>query len=353
MTEQEMQLMLLMSAARGGNKNLSGVLGNMDSQLLAIMAGAYDPRTAEQSGPGSGPYWSRYSQSEDPVIQDVISKIASGADKYQINSYIDSLAAQGQDLGAFQVSDLKGVAGELYKEFTGTGTGSSGSSSSKNKSDTQKAGIPDPTELYNTSTVPLSSMNEQYIRKLQEDLAPKVKGYETASSRVGVARKNLERGSSDTDAGKRIKTADVLKWFDEESSKGRGAIGLNRARSYFKNNPVDDISASDLTGVLEKSGSDSLKYSNNRGGDAKGFGKAVKNITKKAGSARGVGYNKEAHKKYDEAMQVMLSMERQASAAQQREQAVREGQMDYARQSGATPTTDAMKMIMKFISSSK
>lgn len=351
MTDQEMQMMLLMSAARSGNKNLSGVLGNMDNQLLAIMAGAYDPRTAEQSGPGSGTYWSRYSQSEDPVIQDVISKIASGADKYQINSYIDSLAAQGKDLGAFQVSDLKGVAGELYNEFTGTG--SSGSSSSKNKSVTQKAGIPDPTELYNTSTVPLSAINEQYIRKLQEDLVPKVKGYETVSSRVGVARKNLERGSSDTDAGKRIKTADVLKWFDEESSKGRGALGLNRARSYFTNNPVDDISASDLTGVLEKSGSGSLKYSNNRGEDARGFSKAVKNITKKAGSARGVGYNKDATKKYDDAMLQKVTMEAMMSAANQREQAVREGQMDYAKQSGATPTTDAMKMIMKFISSSK
>lgn len=350
MTDQEMQMMLLMSAARGGNKNLSGVLGNMDNQLLAIMAGAYDPRTAEQSGPGASSYWSRYSQSEDPVIQDVIAKITSGADKYQINSYIDSLAAQGQDLGAFQVSDLKGVATELYKEFTGTG--SSGSSSSKNKSVTQKAGIPDPTELYNTSTVPLSSMNEQYIRKLQEDLMPKVKGYETVSSQVGVARKNLERGSSATDAGKRIKTADVLKWFDEESSRGRGTLGLNRARSYFKNNPVDDISSSDLTGLLTKTKGEAYKY---RTGsyEAKRFDEATKNIGKKTGSARGVGYNKEANKKYDDAMLQKVTMEAMMSAANQREQAVREGQMDYARQSGATPTTDAMKMIMKFISSSK
>jgi hypothetical protein len=350
MTDQEMQMMAFMAAARGGNKNLSGVLNNMDNQLLAIMAGAYDPRTAEQSGPGAGSYWSRYSQSENPIIQDVISKITSGADKFQISSYIDSIAAPGIDLGGFQVADLKGVAGELYKEYTGTSTGSS---SSKNKTATQKAGIPDPTELYNTSTVPLSSINEQYIRKLQEDLVPKVKGYGDAQYKVNSAREGLGRGSSATEEGKRIKTADVLKWFDEESSKGRGALGLNRARSYFKNNPVDDISVSDLTGVLDKSGSDSLKYSNNRGGDAKGFGKAVKNITKKAGSSRGVGYNKAANKKYDDAMQVMLDMEGSANAAKQREQAVREGQMDYARQSGATPTTDAMKMIMKFIASSK
>lgn len=351
MTDQEMQMMLLMSAARGGNKNLSSVLGNMDNQLLAIMAGAYDPRTAEQSGPGAGSYWSRYSQSEDPVIQDVIAKISSGADKYQINSYIDSLAAQGQDLGAFQVSDLKGVATELYKEFTGTG--SSGSSSSKTKSATQKAGIPDPTELYNTSTVPLSSVNEQYIRKLQEDLEPKVKGYETAKSRVGVARKGLELGSSATQEDKRIQKDDVLKWFGKESGRGRGTLGLNRARSYFTNNKdVQDITASDLANLLTKTKGEAYKHRMDSY-EARRFDEATKNITKKAGSARGVGYNKEANKKYDEAMQVMLSMERQASAAKQREQAVREGQMDYARQSGATPTTDAMKMIMKFISSSK
>jgi hypothetical protein len=350
MTDQEMQMMAFMAAARGGNKNLSGVLNNMDSQLLAIMAGAYDPRTAEQSGPGAGSYWSRYSQSENPVIQDVISKITSGADKFQINSYIDSIAAPGIDLGGFQVSDLKGVAGELYKEYTGTGTGSSGS---KNKSETQKAGIPDPTELYNTSTVPLSSMNEQYIRKLQEDLVPKVKGYETVSSRVGVARKGLERGSSATEEGKRIQKEDVLKWFGQESGKGRGTLGLNRARSYFKNNKdVQDIAASDLANLLTKTKGEAYKHRMDSY-EARRFDEASKNITKKVGGARGVGYNKDANKKYDDAMLEKVTMEAMMSAANQREQAVREGQMDYAKQSGATPTTDAMKMIMKFISSSK
>ena len=323
MTEQERQMIQFMSAARGGNKNLSGVLGNMDSQLLAILAGAYDPRTAEQSGPGSGPYWSKYSQSEDPVIQDVIAKITSGADKYQINSYIDSLAAQGQDLGAFQVSDLKGVAGELYKEFTGTGTGSS---SSKNKSDTQKAGIPDPTELYDTSTVPLAIANELYIKKLQDDLAPKVKGYGDAQYQVKVARKNLAR------------YADSEK--DASSSNGLGGPYVIPGK-----------------GFLQPAKGYKQKVKNDFGGPYVVPGKGYK-VGGKTGSSGKEGkeskpYDKKAAKAYDDAMQVLLDIEGKANAAKQREQAVREGQMDYARQSGATPTTDALKMIMKFISSSK
>ena len=324
MTEQEKQMIQFMSGARSGNKNLSGVLNNMDSQLLAILAGAYDPRTAEQSGPGAGSYWSRYSQSEDPVIQDVIAKISSGADKYQINSYIDSLAAQGKDLGAFQVSDLKGVATELYKEFTGTG--SSGSSSSKTKSDTQKAGIPDPAELYNTSTVPLSTANELYIRKLQDDLAPKVKGYGDSQYQVRVAQRDLARYA---DSGK-----------DANSSNDFGGPYVVPGKGFVQ--PAKGYKQ---------------KVKNDFGGPfvvpGKGYKVGGKTFPSGKESKESKPYDKKAAKAYDDAMQVMLDIEGKANAAKQREQAVREGQMDYARQSGATPTTDAMKMIMKFISSSK
>jgi len=322
MTPQEMQLLLEFAAARKGNKNVSGVLNNMDSEMLAIMAGAYDPRTAEQSGPGSGPYWSRYSQSENPIIQDVISKITSGADKFQISSYIDSIAAPGVDLGGFQVADLKGVAGELYKEYTGTSTDSS---SSKNKTATQKAGIPSPLELYDTSTVPLAAANELYIKKLQDDLVPKVKGYGDAQYQVNVARENLARYA---DSGKDKGGQNAF--GGPYVIPGKGFVQPGKGYKQTKKNEFGGPYVIPGKGYTV----DGKKFSDKPS-------KGVK------------GYDKKAAKAYDDAMQVMLDMEGNANAAKQREQAVREGQMDYARQSGATPTTDAMKMIMKFISSSK
>ena len=351
MTDQEKQLLMYFAAAKQGNKNVGGVLGNLDSSMLAVLAGAYDPRTASGAQGGGGPFWSKYSQSQDPVIQDIIGKISQGFDKYQLNSYIDSLAAQGQDLGSFQVGDLKGVASSLQKEYV-DGPSTSGGAASKDPF--SKAGIPGPGELYDTSTVPLSAPNVKRISDIQAKLAADTAGYGDAVYNEKVARRTLDRGSSATEEGKRISKEDVLQWIGQESSKGRGALGLSRVSSYFKNNKgVQDINKTDLGALLKKSGDEALKYSNAPKQDAKGFEKATKNIMKKTGTTKGVGVNRKAVKAWEDARFKTALMESMASAGQQREQAVREGQMQAAAQSGATPSTDAMKQILKFIAATK
>ena len=350
MTDQELQMLMAFAAAKQGNKNVGGVLGNLDNPMLAVLAGAYDPRTASGAQGGGGPFWSKYSQSQDPVIQDIIGKISQGFDKYQLNSYIDSLAAQGQDLGSFQVGDLKGVASSLQKEYV---DGPSASGGAASKDPFSKAGIPGPGELYDTSTVPLSAPNVKRISDIQAKLAADTAGYGDAVYNEKVARRTLDRGSSATEEGKRISKEDILQWIGKESGKGRGTLGLNRVRSYFKNNPTEDMTRTDLGALLKKSGAEALKYSNNPKGDARGFDLAVKNIDKKASTVRGVGSNKKAVKAWEDARFKTALMESMAAAGQQREQAVREGQMQAAAQSGATPSTDAMKQILKFIAATK
>lgn len=356
-TNEQLQMLMMMMDAKKGNKNVSGVLNNLDSGFLSILSGAYDPRTAESSQSANQPFLNKYAQSEDPVVQDILSKLSQGYDKYQLSSYIDSLDAQGQNISSFQTGDLKSLANEFYKEYTGTGSGGSGGSKSSNTSVTDKArnaGLPDPTELYDINTVPLDSANLKRIKSIQDRVQKETARYGDASYNEGVARRNLDRGSSATEEGKRISKEDILQWIGQESGKGRGALGLNRVSSYFKNNKgVQDINKTDLSALLKKSGAESLKYSNNPKGDARSFEKATKNIMKKTGTARGVGVNKEAVKAWEDARFKTALMETMAVAGQQREQAVREGQLQEAMQSGRTPITDAMKQNLAFLAKMK
>ena len=347
LTPQEMQLMMAFMAANRGNKTTSNLLGSLDNPALAVMSGAYDPRTAVGTQPGSGPYWSKYLQSQDPVIQDIMRKIVEeNYDKYQLNSHIDRLAMQPGGLGSFQVTDLKGVAKELQKEYVNGPATSGGAASKDNFS---KAGIPDPGELYDVSTVPLSAPNAKKIRDIQTKLATDTFGYDDAVYNVNVARRNLGQGSATTEGGKRLKTSDVLNWIGKSSGKGKGALGLNRARSYLKNNPSEEITLSDLSNVLKQAGDKAYKYSNPKGVDAKKFQEGISQVTGKAKQAQGLGYNKAANKKYDDAMTRKMRMEAEAYAAREAEKAVREGQLDAAMQSGATPANDALKTMVRFI----
>ena len=349
MTDQELQMLMAFAAAKKGNKNVSGVLGNLDSSMLAVLAGAYDPRTASGAQGGGGPFWSKYSQSQDPVIQDIIGKISQGFDKYQLNSYIDSLAAQGQDLGSFQVADLKGVASSLQKEYV---DGPSTSGGAKSKDPFSKAGIPGPGELYTTDTVPLSTPNVKRISDIQNKLAADTAGYGDASYNVETARNALGHGSASSESDKRLKTGDVFKWLEQSMGKGRGSAALNRVRSHYLNNRTDEISLSDLNNSLNEAGAKVYKNSP-QSVDATKFKQGAVEVLGKAKKAQGVGYNKAAQGKYDKAMTQKVGMEYLDAGAKQREQAIREGQMQAAAQSGATPSTDAMKQILKFIAATK
>jgi hypothetical protein len=350
MTEQEMQLLLAFAAAKQGNKNVGGVLGNLDNPMLAVLAGAYDPRTGSGAQSGGGPFWSKYSQSQDPVIQDIIAKISQGFDKYQLNSYIDSLAAQGQDLGSFQVGDLKGVAASLQKEYV-DGPSTSGGAASKDPF--SKAGIPNPSELYDVSTVPISAPNAKRIQDIQTKLAADTKGYGDVVYNTDVARRAVGQGNVTSEGDKRLKTSEVFKWLEQSMGQGKGNLALNRVRSSFKNNPSDEISLSDLNKSLNEAGAKVYKNSNPKGVDVTKFKQGVAEVTGKAKKAQGIGYNKAANKKYDDAMFKKVMMETKSGAARQREEAVREGQMQYAAETGATPSTDAMKQILKFIAATK
>lgn len=353
MTDQELQMLMAFAAAKKGNKNVSGVLGNLDSPMLAVLAGAYDPRTAGGAQGGGGPFWSKYSQSQDPVIQDIIGKISQGFDKYQLNSYIDSLAAQGQDLGSFQVSDLKGVAASLQKEYV-DGPSTSGGASSKDPF--SKAGLPSPTELYDTSTVPLSAPNSKHIKDIQDKLKLDMAGYANAGYDAEIARRNLGRGLTSEQGLKTVKKSDIEKWIKEaKSNNKKGFLDIQQSALGRLKKKNDIISLSDLSSVFESATTGVDKYTEGNKGWADTTKMLVKDVTNKARKSKKTptGYNKEASKAYDDAMFKKAMGETISVSARQREEAIRQGQMDYAQQSGATPSTDAMKQILKFIAATK
>lgn len=160
MDPQVLQMMLLLSQAKRGNKNLSGILGNLDNPIFTAMAGQFDaPSYYGGNGAGGtgGSKWQQYANSDMPVVHDIMDKIQQGVDNRWLSSYVESLPASGVDMAGFQTSDLKGLAGDLYKEYN------SGTSGGK-KDAFSKAGLRSPADVYNIGDVPLDAQQQAWVR---------------------------------------------------------------------------------------------------------------------------------------------------------------------------------------------
>jgi hypothetical protein len=199
------ELLQLFAAAKSNNKNVSGLLGNMDNSIFAYLAGAYDPLAGGSAG---GPLWAQYSSNPDPIIQDIISKIKGGADPFYLNSYIEAIP--NVDSTGFQLSDLQGLARGLQKEFAGGGSADE---------DFTKAGIRSPLDVYSTMDIPLQG-------KAREDVSKIRSGRAWAEERLGEAkgalaglknRQRLEVYEKKKSEKKPGATNQILDWLGEKT----------------------------------------------------------------------------------------------------------------------------------------
>lgn len=362
------ELIQLLAAAKLGNKNLSGTLNNLQDPFFTYLAGIYDP-IAAQGGMGSntnGPYWSRYSTSEEPVIQDIISKIRSGADKYQLNSYIDSLSEGGTDLGAFQVSDLKGVAGQLQKEYSGESSGSSSKGGSKGDpfAKGNASGFRSPLDLYSISDMPVGKKGSAGLTKIANESSSTVKAMEAAQlaatkamsdlgplfngfdSRGGVKAPSVDQMinyvKSNKDLMKQVPggmdkidptTGDMYSWAGTKNTKNykfydpRGLMNI-----------IDIPLMEGFRTAEQVANSVKGKKQNN-----------IQDLVYKAGKLP----SEEAIKKVKKAQEQEGLAEGQMNAAQYESELYRKGMLRALAETGRTPLGDQVKTLLKFAALSK
>jgi hypothetical protein len=181
------EIAALFLGARDNNKNVSGLLNNIDSSVLALLAGVYDPLSAQ--GRSGGQLWSSYAGNPDyPVVQDIQQKIQGGADPYYLNSYIDGLVANKVDLNGFQDADLKGLAKGLYNEYNGKGSGSGGGSGGGD--DDLPSWLRDPTDVYTTQDLPMTPKLKEMISELRKnDATYKAESFKKGKESIIAKRK--------------------------------------------------------------------------------------------------------------------------------------------------------------------
>lgn len=224
------ELMQLFLAAKGKNKNVSGLLGNLDNQMLAYLSGAYNPLTQSQDT-GGGSLFAQYENYNQPAIQDVLAQIRNGVDKYWLSSYIDSnidpaaIAASG-----FQVQDFKNLASALQQDYQKGAV----------KQDMwAKAGLSNPLDLYTAENAPMGAKTQERVRQIDKELGRVSPMVEQAKSALSGAYQKLQGA---------------------KTSEGKGAV-----ERYF--------SGKDLSNIIKRQGTDWNPIFGRIGGNVKSLTK--------------------------------------------------------------------------------
>jgi hypothetical protein len=307
------ELLQLFASARGANKNVSGLLGNMDNSFLAFLAGVYDPVSA-QGQPGGGPLWAKYSQDPNPVFQQIIQEIQNGADPFYLSSEIDKMGDDVASTG-LMTGDLKGLAKALHKEYTTAGD-------PKNMSVWAKRGLREPTDLYSTQDVPLGDESRQQIVGMREGQVAADRKLSTAQTQYGKVRSQLS-------------VDDKLK----EQMIDR--LNSNRASGPYQSRALAEwISQQDVLDENQlRNKAQALSV------PEKEINKATKTLSKRKNKVNQTEYTKS---QYD-----LGSASMQSDAARAAERLYREGLVDSYEAAGKTPTRDQLAGIMSFLSKSK
>lgn len=347
------ELMAAFLGARDNNKNVSGLLGNLDNPMLAFLAGVYDPMAGQAGG---GQLWSSYANNPDyPIVQDIMKKIQNGADPFYLNSYIDSIAGDA-DFNGFQDADLKGLAKGLYNEYTGGGSGGGdGAGGGGGGTWWGKAGLRNPTDVYTTADVPLNADVRKMLVEQQKQSKSIGESKIKADDAVKAAAKKLspmyDKDFSTTELmtwlrtdpeGKKIAKEKNIDWRKVDENTGQ-IFGWGSSKDISSGwwDPVSVVLDVASIPKRELSRAAEIFVKENVGG---GKGKYIEDA---------VGYRGKENPydvyAYDQAKLDKAALKDQESLASRREQATRRGVLRAYQEQGRTPTRDQLNTMMKFV----
>lgn len=335
MDEELLQLFL---EAKKGNRNVAGLLNNLDNEMLAFLAGVYTP-DVDQGGMGT--LWSSYAGNPDyPVVQDIISKIEGGADPYYLGSYIDSL---GGNTDSFQPEDLKGLTRALYKEYTG----------SKKKDDVwSKAGLRSPLDVYSVEDVPISESVAKLIeptRELYNQRFQELQGAQSRSRRAQQESLQFEPGRKALKEAKPAWQQQIINRIIDPEGAGIFPEFIEKRKMPLVKGTVGEVAAGAASDVLSSGAAltAALLFGKGwnpfkKGSRRTDFSKAEKAMSQKQKALQAEAAAEEAGREEEWAA-------RRANAAANREMAQRRGVLRAYQEMGITPAKDQMRTLLSYL----
>lgn len=337
-------LAALLSQAKGGNKNLSGTLGNMDNPILLALAQVLDPYYGTgQTTSGAGSLYGSFASDETTpaAVKAVMDYVDQGMNGYQIEAQINSLDPDIVKNSGYTDEQLISMGKEMAKE-----------GGKKGADVFAKAGLRNPNDIYDVEDVPLNdSQNKDYMDYLGKAKESK-KGEEMANWRLAVARHQMEQFkqgkeySNDMvgEAQKMLAPSDVV-----------GEAQKMLTSSDIVKRAQETLTPSDVVGQAQKmlAPSDMIAMGKKTltSSDVVGEGQAMlsgKNQKNKKGRP-----SREQMDAMSRAQAGVADVNTQVQADLMRAQAVREGALMRAQSQGRTPFTDQTSALLKFIAGSK
>jgi hypothetical protein len=330
-TETQQLLAALLSQAKSGNKNLGSLLGNLDSPILAAMAGVLDPYygSGQMGGGGNSLYGSFAGDETTPAaVKAVMDWVDQGMNSYQIEAQINSLDPNIIKDSGYTDAQLISMGKDMSKEGGKRGTDVFA-----------KAGLRNPNEIYSLEDVPMN----QSVMKMLADQQTRKSAFDknTASSKQGFS-----------DIEKRYKT--LLKQI---TNQGGSKIG---AEEYNSRVAEQKKKAEDNPGIRERDmGASSVFY--NTGLELTPYDGGPK-VPYRSDEDVAPVYNPGKPKKtmdpyfryeYEKAKQDRDAMEYAKMRFKALDEATRKGALRTVAEKGQTPFTDQVSTLLKFVSSTK
>jgi hypothetical protein len=314
-------LAALLSAAKGGNKNVGSVLGNFDNPVALALAGVLDPYYSQDGGVQS--LYKQYKGASDTPdsVNVVLDMIDQGANPYQIEAKINSLDEKVVTDGGYTPAQLTAMGKQMYDEKA-KGVG---------KSVFEKAGLRNPNDVYSLEDVPLNAGESQkfaqYLDRAQQT-NNQTSNYEAD---LRIAKNNYDRllkqmkGRHGDDRG------------TQPRDLGQSSVYYNTGATitpYGGGEPQPYDPSADLKNVYNPMKQDPRKKK--KGEPDIPAGPTQDDINAIARAQVSL---------YEQNLKVLND--------QRRAQAVREGALNRASSSGKTPFTDQAAQFLQFIQKSK
>ena len=346
MDPQILQLMTQLAQAKGGNKNLSSLLGNMDNSLLLAFAGVLDPMVAQGSSQSSGIYNQFANDPNTPAtVQQVMDWVDQGLNKYQIESMVTQLPDAVVMDGGYTKKQLVSMANDMTKQRS-SGTDKSGLGK------LIQAGYRNPNDVYGLMDVPLNAANQKMISDIQQTGKTGSQGSEAKAQNAKAALAKLRAGTSIMTPEASKKLSKELDWT-KPNAQDMQAFDPNKALLYSLRNDLlnakEDVNIDEWTKNITES---STKYGG-LGLDKEALKKTVSKLTKKGQKYAQTKYTRPASDAYDKAMFEKVISEGAATNARRQEEAARAGVLQAYAEMGRTPFTDQASQLMKFIAGTK
>ena len=342
MDPQVLQLMMQLAQAKGGNKNLSSLMGNMDNSLLLAFAGVLDPMVAQGSSQSSGIYNQFANDPNTPAtVQQVMDWVDQGLNKYQIESMVTQLPEDVVRDGGYTKKQLVSMANDMTKQR----------STGADKNVFEKAGYRNPNDVYGSMDVPLNANNQKMIYDIQQEGKTGSLGSEAKAQNATKALAKLRAGTSVMSPEASKKLAKDLDWTKPRA--GDWVFDPNKEILYSLRtdllNAKDDVNLDEWSKNVTES---NFKWGG-LGLDKEKFKKDIAKLTKKGQKYAQIKHTKPLSDAYDKAMFEKVTSEGAATNARRQEEAAREGVLQAYAEMGRTPFTDQASQLMKFIAGTK